>query len=298
MIVISQLLGAPMGAAQAQVAGQPPSPGIPQDGDLTFAGGAGTVLIGLTLRPAQPGPNTLLLYVLPLEGASVAADVPVALAINGQAVPLEFCSRSCRTADVSLAGGEHLDVVTGTPAGGTAGFDLPSLPAPDGAALLQQVQDRMHRLRSYRIDETLGPAAPPLQAGYAFQAPDRMRLELANGSQTIFVGTNRYTRADPSSAWQAEPVGVSLSVPSFTWDPSNPAERPVAVRVVGADEANGMPTQIVAFFQSTANTPLLFRLWADADGLVHRAEMYGQGHFMEDRYADFDAPLAIEPPMP
>src|SRR5919198_1137420 len=85
VILVLHLLAGSMAAVQAQVPAQPPSPGWPQEGDLTLAGGAGTVLIGLTIRPAQPGPNTVLLYVLPLEGASVAADVPLTLAIDGQA---------------------------------------------------------------------------------------------------------------------------------------------------------------------------------------------------------------------
>jgi hypothetical protein len=34
----------------------------------------------------------------------------------------------------------------------------------------------------------------------------------------------------------------------------------------------------------------------DAQGLVTGGRMRAQGHFMEHRYFDFDAPLAIEPP--
>jgi hypothetical protein len=112
-------------------------------------------------------------------------------------------------------------------------------------------QDRMHGLRSYRIHEVLGPADPPLQSDYAFQAPDRMRLDIATGAQTIFIGPTRYTRADPSSPWQAEQIGVSLAVPSFTWDPLTPGERPVAVRIVGAADVDGVSTQALAFFQSS-----------------------------------------------
>ena len=48
----------------------PASPALPQGDDLTLADGAGNVLIGLTVRPAQPGPNTVLVHVLPLEGRS------------------------------------------------------------------------------------------------------------------------------------------------------------------------------------------------------------------------------------
>src|SRR6202165_4826058 len=80
------------------------SPALPQADDLTFGQDAGKVLVGLTVRPAQPGPNTLLVYVMPLEGAAAAADVPLSLAISGQNVRLDTCSRTCRTANVTLIG--------------------------------------------------------------------------------------------------------------------------------------------------------------------------------------------------
>src|ERR1700730_9538803 len=125
------------------------SPALPQADDLTLGQDAGKVLVGLTVRPARSGPNTLLVYVMPLEGPATAADVPLTLAVGGQNVALDTCSRTCRTANVVLMGGEHIDVVTGGASGGTAGFDLPTLPVPDGTALLRQVQNRMHQLHSY-----------------------------------------------------------------------------------------------------------------------------------------------------
>src|SRR5258708_5665884 len=169
----------------------PASPALPQGDDLTLADGAGNVLIGLTVRPAQPGPNTVLVHVLPLEGAAAAADVSVSLVINGQPVPVDFCSPPCGTAEVTLAGGEHVDVVADNPSGGTATFDLPPLPAPDANTLLQQMQDRMHRLRTFRSDEVLRPAATPVETLYAFQAPDRMQMDSNNESHTVFGGTTR-----------------------------------------------------------------------------------------------------------
>src|SRR5260221_7488800 len=84
------------------------SPALPQADDLTFGQDAGKVLVGLTVRPAQPGPNTLLLYVMPLEGPATAADVPLTLAVNGQNVPLHTCSHTCLTANVTLTRGEHV----------------------------------------------------------------------------------------------------------------------------------------------------------------------------------------------
>ncbi len=62
----------------------PASPALPQGDDLTLADGAGNVLIGLTVRPAQPGPNTVLIHVLPLDGAAAAADVSVSLVMASQ----------------------------------------------------------------------------------------------------------------------------------------------------------------------------------------------------------------------
>src|ERR1700694_4161870 len=94
-------------AASPTAAAATASPALPQAGDLTFGQDAGKVLVGLTVRPAQPGPNTLLLYVLPREGPAAAADVPLSLAIGGQNIPLDTCSRTCRTTRVTLVGGEH-----------------------------------------------------------------------------------------------------------------------------------------------------------------------------------------------
>lgn len=272
------------------------SPALPLAGDLTFGQDAGKVLIGLTVRPAQPGPNTLLVYVMPLEGPAAAPDVPLSLAVSGQNVPLDTCSRTCRTATLNLIGGEHVDVVVGGASGGTAAFDLPTLPAQDGTALVEQVQSRMHQLHTYRVDETLGPAAPPLRAAYVFEAPDRMQLTPANGETTVWVGPTRYTRQADSGAWQAEDFGTSLPVPSFVWDIHESGASYVGAHVVGTETVDGVETHVLTFFLDLPQTPVWFRLWADANSLVRRASMRAQGHFMDHRYTDFDAPVSIEPP--
>ena len=273
------------------------SPALPQTDDLTFGQNAGKVLVGLTVRPAQPGPNTLLVYVLPLEGPAAAADVPLSLAVAGQNVPLDTCSRTCRSANVTLVGGEHIDVVAGGASGGTADFDLPPLPAQDGTALLQQVQDRMHQLHTYHVDETLGPATPPLRAAYSFEAPDRMQLSFGDGETTVWVGPTRYTRDTLSGVWKAEDFGTSLPVPSFVWDIPDSGGTYVGAHIVGADTVDGVETHVLTFFLDLPQTPVWFRLWSDPSGLVLRASMRAQGHFMDHRYTDFDTALSIEPPV-
>ena len=287
----------PSNAASPAVTAAAASPALPQAGDLTFGQAAGKVLVGLTVRPAQPGPNTLLVYVLPLEGPAAAADVPLRLAVGGQTVLLDTCSRTCRTANVTLTGGEHIDVVAGGASGGTAAFDLPTLPAQDGTAPLQQVQEHMHQLHTYHVDETLGPATPPLRAAYSFAAPDRMQLNFGDGETTVWVGPTRYTRDTLSGVWKAEDFGTSLPVPSFVWDVPDSGGTYVGAHIVGADTVDGVETHVLTFFLDLPQTPVWFRLWSDTTGLVHRASMRAQGHFMDHRYTDFDAALSIEPPI-
>ncbi len=142
IIALVLVANAPAVAAQATPGA---NPALPQEGDVTLGGTAGRVLLGVTVRPGLPGSNTLLVYVLPSEGPAAAADVSLSLVIHGQPVPLEFCSRSCRTAEVILNGGEHVELSAAGQGGGTAGFDLPALPSSDGSALLQ----RVHALGTY-----------------------------------------------------------------------------------------------------------------------------------------------------
>jgi len=292
-------IGAPTvpAASKATVSISSNGTAVPQAGDLTFGQDAGKVLIGLTVRPAQPGPNTLLVYLLPLEGPSGAADVPLSLAVSGQNVSLGTCSRTCRSATVDLIGGEHIDVTAGGGSGGTASFDLPALPAPDGTALLQQVQDRMHQLHTYRVEETLGPAAPLLRASYLFEAPDRMQLNFDNGETTVWVGPTRYTREADSTTWQAEDFGTGLPVPSFVWDLPESGGMYIGPHIVGVESVDGVQTQILAFFLDLPQTPVWFRLWSDSSGLVRRASMRAQGHFMDHHYTDFDTPISIDAPV-
>jgi len=198
---------------------------------------------------------------------------------------------------VTLHGGEHIDVVAGGSDGGTASFDLPVLPAIEGTALLTQVQDRMHHLHTYRVHETLGPATPLLRAEYAFEAPDRIELSPTVGDTTVWVGPTRYTHKASSGIWEAEDFGTSLPVPSFIWDLPESGGTYIGAHVVDSETVDGVQTKVLTFFLDLPQTPVWFRLWTDGSGLVHRASMRAQGHFMDHRYNDFDSPVSIEPPV-
>ena len=264
---------------------------LPSEGDLTVGLNAGDVVTGLTLRPAQPGRNDVWLTVLPVKGEQAAARLPVSLRIDGSAIRLRPCGPGCRTGTAELRGGETLELRVGGVEGGAATFTLPQLPPADARAQVEAITARMRGLQSVRVERTLRPAAVPLVARYAFEAPDRMSLDVSNGEQAILVGPVRYSRDGPGTPWKRE-ASAPLRAPAFPWD-SQPV---VAPRVLGADDVDGVPLQVMSFFSGTAGTPVWMRLWVDSGGLVRRVEMRAQAHIMDDRNYDFDAAIAIAAP--
>lgn len=174
-----------------------------------------------------------------------------------------------------------------------ARLGIPPLPAGDGAALVERATARMGALDTFRIEETLGPIDPPLLSRYELQAPDRLRFEVVGRSMMVRINESFYRRELPSGDWTKE-QGPPLTVPFLIWD--FPEQR--AVRVVGEEVVEGVPTTVVSFFISIGGSPVWYRLWVDGDALVHRAEMRAEGHFMDHDYFDFGAPISIEAPVP
>jgi copper transport protein len=262
----------------------------PADPDLTLAAPAGDTLVGLTLRPGRPGPNTAWLWLLPLAGDQAAAQLHVSIAVGALRPPVRSCGAACRATDLVLDGGETL-AVTLAPSGGTSTFTLPRLPAPRGQDLIDRAQTRMHDLAGYGLDETLRPAVQPVAVSYTYQAPDRERIQITGGSDTILIGSTRYSRGTPGAPWAAEST-QPVRVPDFVWDGS----QPVASRALGSLQDEGHQLSGAAFFEDAGGVPTWFEIWLDEAGLVRRAQMLAAGHFMEDRFRDFDSAAPIEPP--
>ena len=105
------------------------------------------------------------------------------------------------------------------------------------------------------------------------------------------MGTSRYL-SENGGPFQQEP-GPAPTVPLFVWDSFRPF---IDARVIGHRKVDGVPTEIVAFYGGDDGLPIWFRLWIDESGLVHRAEMRAQGHFMSHRYYAFDSGIDIQPP--
>jgi len=275
--------------AEAGLAGPESALALPQPGDLTLGGSASDSVVGLTIRPGRPGQNTLWVYVMPVSGEAAAAQRAVRIQVDGRDLGARRCGPTCATASASLTGGESISVLLGT-GHDAAVFKLPRLPAPDGTAVVETLQRAMHQLSDYRIDETLGPSSQPLRTLYAFQSPDRLSYQLSTGGETVIIGSVRYSRSTPTERWVAETT-LPIHVPDFAWD-SGPIQD---ARVVDAGEPGG--EQVVSFFEAPYGSPVWFRLVVDGQGLARQTEMRARGHFMDQRYFDFDAAFSIAPPV-
>lgn len=272
--------------------------GLPTSGqqELTMGGHAGQVLVGLTLRPARPGPDEVFVYLMPLEGNRAAADLRAALQVGTRTVALTRCGDTCRRGAAKLTGDETVRVSVAGPKGGVATFEIPRLPPPDGSSLVARMMTDMHELKTYRYDETLSSGLAVIRSRYAFEAPDSFESTVTQSSsvtRTVWIGRTRYLKQG-DGPWQVQRGGPEQHVPTFIWDFFRPF---IDARIVGRAVAEGVPTRIVSFFGDTGGTPVWFRLWIDRDGLVRRAEMRAQGHFMDHRYYDFDAPIRIGRPI-
>ena len=268
---------------------------LPHATDLTLGSNAGTVLVGLTVRPGRPGTDQLLLYVLPTNGERAAGRLKVDLAVDGRPLGLETCGATCRKTTADLARGDEVVTVrVAGPGGGTATFRLPHLPAADATGLITETTATMNTLHTFRTDELFGPQQPPLHTTYTIEAPDRIRIHILNtGLERIRIGTTTYERATPTSPWTTETGGPSFRVPELIWDYPGVT----AAHVVGSATLDGKAMTIVSFFVNVSNLPIWYRLWIDPQtNLAHRAEMRTQNHFMDHRYDAFDQPVDIVPP--
>ncbi|HEU5417899.1 MAG TPA: copper resistance protein CopC [Streptosporangiaceae bacterium] len=273
-------------AVPASAAG-PASP-LPLPGDLTMGGRAGQVMVGLSVHPGRPGSNTVRAY---LASPATAAS-PARIQVQGQWHALSSCGASCRSARVDLRGGERVAVAVGGRGGGTAVFDLPSLPAGDGTVLARSAAARMNSLRSYRVAEDLSG----IRSAYSYARPHRMWLRTWYGDgvqQTLWLGRSVYVVTKPGTPWRLRSRGTLAPVPYFPWDPFVPFGD---ARILGTGSVAGTPVTMVSVFAGHGSDPdaVWFTLYVDQKtGLVLRSQMWATNHFMNDRFSGFNQPGGI-----
>jgi copper transport protein len=287
---------APPTAAEQQAAegaAVAPTAGLPAPGELTMAGPAGSVLVGLSLSPGMPGANHANVYVLPITGSAAARAIVANISVNGVSRALRPCGATCRQATIDIKAGDRVAVDVLNPGGGEASFTIPPLPAPSGASVLARFEAVMHDLTAYQYSEVLRSGTSTVTADYASVAPDRSTWSVAGTSQAILIGTTQYTRDTPGDPWHIEPGQSRNTVPYFTWDFFEPLGN---AHVIGHAVVDGVPTAVVAAFGNKDASPIWFTFWIDAAWRVRQVEMDAPGHFMIDTYTSYNQPVPIEAP--
>ena len=278
----------------AEEAAATPTAGLPSGDELTMAGAAGSILVGLSLSPGLPGRNRATVYLLPPDGSAAARGLAANIAVNGVYKALLPCGDTCRSATIDIKQGDVVDVETENAGGGDATFTIPALPAPSGDALVTKLQATMKALSAFQFSEVLSQGGNVQRSTESAVAPDRLEWTINDSGRTIWIGSTFYTQEGPGQPWNQEqsvtPNDVSTS---FTWNFFTPLTN---AHVLGEAMLDGVPTTMVATFGKAIGSPLWFTFWVDASGRVRQVAMDAQEHFMVDTYTSYNKPVVIVPP--
>jgi copper transport protein len=186
--------------------------------------------------------------------------------------------------------------------GHTYTTSLPSRWIPGAGAnerarqLLARAQETMNRLHSVREHEriTSGPGSLAV-TDYELRAPDRMAYRTNLGGKAIIIGKREWRRSTgTTSGWQLSRFrGSGPPFQTLTWFAWTPYAE--SVRLLGITRRNGHRVAEIALYEPGA--PTWWRLWIDLPSMrTSTSGLIAQGHFMIQRYHDFNGPVAISPP--
>lgn len=270
---------------------------------VSVAEASGAYVVGLTVYPPRPGEVQLRLHVLGgqgdqealVRGGVVRASAPGEATVS---VPLRPCGSGCLAGrgHIPSEGQWHLEASLDAAGEDVAASFAVPLPAPDGAAELERALAATEALRSATMREQLRGrvGGKELVANYRFAAPDAFEIRV-DDSHRIVIGTRTWERSSPGEAWkQGEWPGEG-----FQWPRSHYRAfwaEPAAVRVLGEEVVDGVPSRIVGFVRPRLSA--WFKVWVGIpDGLVRREEMLAEGHLMYRLYEQLNAPVVITPPV-
>jgi hypothetical protein len=149
----------------------------------------------------------------------------------------------------------------------------------------------MNRLTSLRERETIETGTATVVTEYEFVAPDRSRLRVNSGGETITIGARRFDRG-PNGPWVA---GNWPLDGGYRWPRYDFARTAAEATILGREAVDGEPSWIVAFLNRESGERYISWI-GERDFLVRRQRMFFTGHYMDTRFSDFNAPIAIEAP--
>jgi hypothetical protein len=256
------------------------SPRLPSSGGVVLARESGRLAVVLSARREGRGRLGLTATVIGPSGSG-ATGLRVAFAAGGRRVAARACGSGCYAG--SLDGSPRR--VTVRVGGASVPFAFPAR-APTADQLVRRVARSLRSARSLVIDERLASSPKVgIDARFEVAAPDRLRYQIAGGSDAIVIGARRWDRATPRERWVPSQQ-TPLSLPAVPWGGS-----PQDARVVSQTQRLWIVTLL------DPQIPAWFELRVDKRTLrPAEVRMIAAAHFMRDRYSRYDEPLAIRPP--
>ena len=272
---------------------------------VSVAGRSGPYVVGVTVTPPGPGDVEVVVQVEGVEPGDGIRGVEVAGTGPGTAeTALQECGVGCFSGRLDLSGrGDWTLQVTGRTNAEPLDTSVTiPLPAEEGRQRFQAMLEGTGQLSSARVREELRSRAEgdPIVSRYRYVAPDRMRWDVGPTGSTpdstrIAIGDTGYlTDPDQPSGWKTyDWIGEPFSWPEgFYRDFFTDA---TAIRVLGSDKVDGVPTTLLAFTQPTY--PAWYRVWVDDQDRLRRLEMLADAHFMDQTFTDLNADLQVRPPV-
>jgi copper transport protein len=158
----------------------------------------------------------------------------------------------------------------------------------DALQLLAQSDAAMNALTALVEDQSVSDdAGDRLQVHFDFNAPDRMKYQIANGVTSIEIGVDDYQQK-PDGTWIKNQRGAPFKWPQFFY-----GKVAQDAQIEQTDQLNGRRVPIVLFHY----TGFDFRLWIDPDsGRILQYTLAGQGEHVSSTYSAFDSAPPIEAP--
>ena len=244
----------------------------------------------LVVVGATPG-GPVEITAIPADSSVLPAGAVVA-AVDDRIISLRSdCGWNCLRADVPVLDGSPVPVEvvvrrSGRPPDRVV-IPIPATLPARGDGVLRAMRQRMAKIRTVRVRETLSSGQAGIRTRFAFQAPNRMSYRISNGAKAVVIGARRWDW--DGGRWQTEAT-EPIRAPAYIWTgAANPW-------LLGSTVLRGEPVRVLSLFRDDPQYPAWFQLFVDAENRVLRADMLSVGHFMVDRFSGFDQPVAIEPP--
>lgn len=232
---------------------------------LSVAEAWGPFVVGLSLLPPAPGPVEVRLKVLGVEAGDALRDARVVGRLDATGPGFETALRPCGTGcfagetTIPAEGRWRIEATVSSNRGRIKVATEVPLPAPPAEGEFARAIDAMQALTSVQMEERLQASTdgPVVVSQYRYRAPDAFAFAFeVNDSSRITIGDRNYRREAENGSWKASDAGVPFRWPGSSFRQSR--GRGVAVRILGTEEVDGVPSRVVAFVRP--DLPAWFRI--------------------------------------